>query len=398
MMKKVILLFAICAMAGAGYGQKKPKINQAEKARSEGNLAEAKEIIDAAIEHEKTKDDGKTWYYRGLIYSSLDTTSNPEYQNLADHPLKTAMEAFAKADEIDPDGNKYYISDANGLPMLKEQQLNTLWGYYLNKGVEAYQSENTDDAIKYFTKTQVIQPKDTTGYIYAGLAAQSGKQYDIAAKNYYVLIDDLDYAKEDIYNALIYIEGTVNKDDDKALALIRKAKEKFPNNLDFAKSEINALIRMKKVDEAKAELENAIAKEPDNPTLYFTLGVMYEELENMEKAQEAYQKAVDVDPTFYNAVFNLAVLNYNLAVELIKEKNNLGISSAEQKKAQAMSKQIEEKLRNALPYWKKANELQPNDRTTLETLQYIYSQLKMNEEVMKISEQLDALEGGEGDN
>ncbi len=390
-MKKVILLVAICFVAGAGYSQKKPKINNAEKARSEGNLAEAKEIVDAAIEHEKTKDDGKTWYYRGLVYASLDTTQNPDYQNLANNPLKIAMEAFAKADEIDPDGNKYYINNANGLPILKDQQINTLWGHYLNKGVEAYQNSNTDDAVKYFTKTQVLQPEDTTGYIYAGLAAQSGQDYATAAKNYYVLINDLDYHSKDIYNSLIYIEGTVNKDDDKALAMIRKAKNQFPDNLDFAKSEINALIRMEKIDEAQAGLEKAIENEPDNTDLYFTLGVMHEELENLDKAAEAYRKALEIDPSYYNAVFNLAVLNYNVAVELIKEKNNLGISSAEQKKAKEIQKKIDTKLKLAVPHWEKANELQPNDRTTLETLQYIYNQLKMNEKLVKISKQLEEM-------
>ena len=49
----------IVLVAGYSYGQKKPKINQAEKARSEGNLGEAKEIIDAAVEYEKLKDDIK---------------------------------------------------------------------------------------------------------------------------------------------------------------------------------------------------------------------------------------------------------------------------------------------------------------------------------------------------
>ena len=47
-----LLLAAICI---AGYSQKKPKINQALSAMEDGELAEAKAIIDAAIEHEKRK-------------------------------------------------------------------------------------------------------------------------------------------------------------------------------------------------------------------------------------------------------------------------------------------------------------------------------------------------------
>lgn len=394
-MKRFILLLAACAIAGFSFGQKKPKINQAEKARSEGNLGEAKEIIDAAIEHEKTKDDGKTWYYRGLVYASLDTTTNPQYKNLANDPLKIAMEAFAKAEELNKGNNDYYISDANGLPILKSQQIETLWGHYLNKGVEGYQAQNTEDAIKYFTKTQVVKPADTTGYIYAGLAAQSGKDYKTAAKNFYKLINDLNYHSEDVYNYLIYIEGTINEDNEKALELIRKAKKQFPDNVDFAKSEINALIQMDKVDEARTELEAAIAKEPDNSNLYFTLGVMQEELGNKEKAKEAYAKAVELDPKNFNATFNLAVINYNEAVELIKVKNNLGITSADLKKAKEMQSTINDRLKAAMPYWEKVLDIEPNNRVALESLQYTYSQLKMNEKALEVTEKLEAL-GEEG--
>ena len=95
------------------------------------------------------------------------------------------------------------------------------------------------------------------------------------------------------------------------------------------------------------------------------------------------------DPQSYNAVYNLAVLYYNEAVELIKEKNNLGISAADLKKAEEMQAGIDKRLEDALPYWEKANALQPGDRTTLETLQYIYVQTKQMEKAQGIKSQLD---------
>ena len=383
---------AICLVAGFSYGQKKPKINKAEKARSEGNLAEAKSIVDAAIEHEKTKDDGKTWYYRGLVYASLDTTSNPDYQNLVDNPLEIAMKSFAKADEIDPEGSNYYLTGPNGLPVLKDQQILQLSGHYINKGIQHYQDSDYDKAVQAFEKTQMIMPEDTTGYINAALAARAAKDYDVVAENYYKLIEDLDYKSVDAFNFLIYYESSIQEDDEKALAVIRSAKKAFPNNLDFAKSEIAALKKMGKADEAMKGLNDAIENEPDNPDLYFTLGILHEELGNLDKARDAYENAVKIDPSYYDGVYNLAVIDYNKAVNLIREKNNLGISSADQKKAKEMQVQIENRLKTALPNWEKANELKPGDRTTLETLQYIYSQLGMNAKVMEIAEQL---EGGD---
>ena len=74
------------------FGQKpvKPNINKAIGFWEEGKIAEAKEMIDAATTYEKTMNDGKTWYYRGLIYATIDTTSNEATKALAQEPLTVA--------------------------------------------------------------------------------------------------------------------------------------------------------------------------------------------------------------------------------------------------------------------------------------------------------------------
>src|SRR5690606_22562020 len=127
-MKRVLfVMLMLVAVSASAQKQKKPNINKALRAYQEGNLSEAKDIIDAATTYEKTKDDGKTWYYRGLIYAALDTTSNPEYQSLADEPFKTAMESFAKADQMGKAGSDYFISDPNNIiPITKTQQMGNL--------------------------------------------------------------------------------------------------------------------------------------------------------------------------------------------------------------------------------------------------------------------------------
>ncbi len=91
---------------------KSQKFLRQSTAREKGDLALAKEIIDQATTYEKTKDDGKTWYYRGLIYATLDTTSNPQYATLSENALTIAMESFKKSDEL-ADGKEYYITGAN---------------------------------------------------------------------------------------------------------------------------------------------------------------------------------------------------------------------------------------------------------------------------------------------
>lgn len=393
-MKRLIVLMLAIGVAGYSYGQKKPKINQAENERADGNLGEAKNIIDEAIVHEKTKDDSKTWYYRGLIYASLDTTQNAEYKDLANDPLVTAMESFNKADEMEGGNGKFFITGADGFPVFKAQQIDNLWGYYLNKGVEHYNAEENEKAYKYFQKMTLVYPDDTTGYYYGASMAQSIEDYDGALKNFYKLIDDLDMHSKDIYNSIIYIEGNIKDNQENVIKVSRRAKEKFPNDTEFAKSEISALIKLERLDEARAELEKAIENDPSNPALTFTLGVMYEEVNQPEKAKEAYMRSIEADPSYFNSRFNLAVISYNQAVELVKKRNNLGISAADQKKAKAMQADIDVKLKESLPHWEKVLELQPNDRTALETLQYLYTQMKMYDKAESVTEKLEAL-GGE---
>ena len=390
-MKKLILLVTACTIFSVSFAQKKPKIEAAEKARAANNLAEAKGIIDAAIVHEKTKGVGKTWYYRGLLYASIDTSSNPEYQKLADNALATAMESFKKADELKKGNSEYYITPPGAvIPELKSTQIGNLWGGYLNKGVENFENNNYEEAVKYFTKCQIIKPMDTTGYFYAGLAAQNSEDFKTAEKNFSKLVNDLDNHQLQSYRSLIYISGTVNKDQEKALEYVRKAKERFPNDVTFQREEINILIQMDKIEEAKAGLEKTIKAEP-KPELYFTLGAMHDELKENDKAKDAYKKAIEMDGEHFGAHFNLAALYYNEAVVLIKEKNNLGITTNDRKKAKELDLKVKDKLKESLPYWEKVIEIEGKEKDALETLKYIYTQLGNNDKASEMQNRLDQL-------
>jgi len=392
-MKKTILLLLVAVLAAGtvfAQKQKKPNINKALKMMQEGDLPNAQIEIDRASVDEKLKANGKTWYYRGLIYASMDTSTSTS----VDNALQTAMESFRKADDLGKEGTEYYISDANGLPILKSQQIQTLWGVYLNQGVEAFQNKDNEAAVIAFEKSSIVTPSDTTGYLYAGLASQNSKQYDNALKNFKKYLE-VGGDSEDVYGSMIYIVGTEKNDSEGALELVQKAKEAFPTNTLFSKQEIDILIKLDKVDEAIAGLEKAIAAEPSNPQLYFSLGVMYDNLKNKEKALEAYEGAVKADPEYYNAHFNLAVLRYNDAVEMIKERNNLGISTADLRKSVQMDGQIDEKLKEVLPNWEKVHELEPKDATPMETLKYIYVQLKMYDKAEAMQTKLDEMGTGE---
>ncbi len=387
-MKRISILMMAMAVCFVGYGQKKPKINSANKARENGDIAMAKSIIDDAIVYEKTKEDGKTWYYRGLIYATIDTTSNMEIASLSDNAMEEAVKAFLKADEIDPDGKNYYTTSEIGLPILKGQQVDGYYSYYYNEAVVQFQNKNFEQAVRAFENAYYIIPEDTNAYINAAYAAHNGELYDLAKKNYRASIDAGATSKDLFYNYFSILSTTGDKEG--ALELINEALVSFPTDDALSKNKINLLIELDRIDEAKADLLLAIEEEPENPNLYFTLAVLYEETEEPEKSIQAYKDALKVDPNHYESNFNYGVVLINQANDVIKESNSLGISKADLKKADALEPVINEKLKAALPQWEKVYEVRSTDNTAIETLAYIYTQLKMYDKAEKMRGLLDA--------
>jgi tetratricopeptide (TPR) repeat protein len=367
------------------YAQKtpKPNLNKALNSWKEGKLDEAKENIDLATTYEKTKDDAKTWYYRGLIYASIDTTSNEAHKALATDAYKTAVESFKKADELNKGDKELFITDASGLPILKSQQIQAWQGGYLNTGAAQYQEEDLEGALKNFEKAQQIAPNDTTAYFYAGFVSNSLEQYDKALENF-KKYNELGGKSSDGYSIMININSGPKENKEEALKLVREAKTKFPANQDFPKVEIGLLIDLKRIDEAKSGLESAIKKEPNNKILHFYLGYANANLNNVEEAKKNYEEALRLDPQYFEAQLYLAKLMIAEASSIKKEMANLGISAADKKKKFDLDKVLVEKLKLALPYWEKAEKMKPDDQEVLDTLSSIYIDLDMQEQVKRI--------------
>ncbi len=384
-MKRFTLLLLMFATVSV-YAQKpvKPNLNKALNSWKEGKLEEAKANIDAATTFEKTMGDAKTWYYRGLIYATIDTTSNEAHKALATDAYKTAIEAFKKADELNA-GKKeeLFIQDATGVPMLKSQQMTNWAGGYLNKGASQYQEEDLEGALKNFEKVQEIIPKDTTSYFYAGFVANGLENYDKAIENF-KKYNELGGKSSDGYSIMSNIYSGPKENKEEALKVVREAKAKFPANQDFPKVEIGLLIDLKRIDEAKSGLENAIKKEPGNKILHFYLGYANASLTKIDEAKKNYEDALKIDAQYFEASLYLAKLMYGEAAAIKKEMSNLGISAADKKKKFDLDKVLVEKLKVALPYWERAEKIKADDQEVLDTLYAMYTDLDMQDQMKRI--------------
>jgi len=432
--KKILILSLVAVISFSGYAQKKPKANKALNYLKKGELAMAKDEIDRAVKDEKQGADAKTWYYRGLIYCALDTTSNAEIQALSDNAVVVAAESFEKADELNT-GKELYISDESGFPILKSQQIDYFWGQFLNEGAGYYNEQEYESALEYFEKSIALKPNDTTAYLYAGTVAAMADMRG-EALTYFYKTKELGMKDREVYGSIINLERSYNKDTAAALAVVREAIDTFEDNDSFKKEEINILIMTNQVDDAKQKIQENIDSDPDNETLYYSLGFLLdqtgtnagkkadalngqlvsarqngddEKIATLEKqiaeleaeeasskaaAVEAYKKALEIKPDYFEANFNTGVYYYNEAIAKQNEINNLGISKEDQAKRKELQPLVPQYFKNARPYFEAAIATNPDDVSILETLELIYMQIGEDEKAKEITSRLEALGAG----
>lgn len=380
-MKRILIIALLLPTLVFGQKPIKPNLNKTLNLWKQGKLDEAKEMIDVATTYEKTMDDGKTWYYRGLIYATLDTTSNEAFKSLATDPLKTAVESFAKADQLQTKaGSDYFLPpDATTtLPITKTQQCQQLADFYLNEGITFIQQDEPDygasitsleKSIAVFEGNVKPYNNDTLTYFVLSLSAMNAEQYEkaiAAADKYY----EKGGKTKDAYLIQYQIYTGPMEDKEKALAVVRNARKLFPTNADFPRMEIGLLIDMNKVDEAKAGLEKAVKESPDDKVLHFYLAYTNAQLKNNAEAEKHYREALRIDPSYFEAQYYLSQL-YLIEVDaLTKQINNLGISAADDKKKRELFQARVKACEKAIPYLEKTESMKaPNTETQIEVLE-----------------------------
>jgi hypothetical protein len=408
-MKRILfLLLMLGSVAAFAQKQAKPNINKALTAWKEGKLNEAKETIDAATTYEKTMNDGKTWYYRGLIYSTIDTTST-DAKSLDPNALDVAIQSFKKAKELGKAGSDYFITDASGLPQMQANQLELLANYYLDKGLRAFQDDADNakslqllDKSKQVFESGILTPyrNDTLAYYVEALVAQQSDSLDLAIESANKYLEKGGKSK-DMYTILyqIYYNGP-KEDKNKALEVVRSARKLYPGNADYPKMEIGLLIDMGKITEAKTGLEQAVKDEPNNKTLHFYLGYANTQMAAIEMkkidslggikgadaskieaakanvskyndaARASFQNALKNDPAYWEAQFYLANTYLVDVDKTSKDLQNVPNTAAFSKKRSELVQKRVKESEIAIPYLEKAEKMQAPDKDSqIEVLQ-----------------------------
>jgi len=374
-MKRIILSILISLFIFMGISAQKRNVRSAENLIEDGKLKEAKEQLDDALEHKRSKDWEKTYIVYGKLAQAAGLSDNEEFNNIFEKPFKVAYEYYNKAIEIDEKAKTQV-----------NMQLPILSNAVINKGIRGFQDKDYDAALDAFEFSLEIGENeifgggaDTSIMYNAGLAAYNSEKFDKAVK-YFDDCKELGYGGSDLY-LLLKNSYLMKNDSAGAVKTLQEAFEAFPENESVLIHLVNYYLTSNKNEQALEYLAYAKENDPDNATFYHAEGVLYDKSGQPEKALEAYLKAVELNPDYFDTQYNIGALLFNKGVEMNQEANEIKDNEEYKKAMEKANKQFEK----ALPYLEKAHELNENDVSTMETLKILYYRLKKMDkhEVMK---------------
>ncbi len=336
------------------------------------NLTAAKEAIDAAVVHDKTKDDPEAWTYYALVYSNLASLDKS-----AEDATK-AQDAIKKATELDKDKKH-----AENIAVAGQ----TLGQYKFNQGVAAWDKQDFKTAYSDFSDALVYLPGDTTLTFYSGLAAVQNKEYDKAIEKELVPVKKYSSHKTIMVDLpKLYLQ---KGDTTSAIAAAAEAVAAYPNDNDAVVQNIE--LNLITGNEAKivSDIESQVAKDPQNKSLHYYLGLAYGASGDAEKALASYQKAIEIDPNYLEANTNAAVVIMNGGRdELMKLNEDKSVPAAEyNKKVEA----IKGKIARAVPYLEKAVELDAKNVDALRNLKNYYDFMNDEAKSAELQAKIEAL-------
>lgn len=381
-MKKLLTIGALSVLTIAPIFAQKGKVNSAEFNLTSGEVAKAKENIDAAFSSEEMKVWPKAWLVKGDVYKTIYDLKDvyKDIYNTTPNLLGTAKDAYLKAFEVETNAKR------KGDVTSRLLSLNV---NFYNEGLDMYKANNFEGAYEMFAnKIEVSEflnnnnldsKIDTMGYFVLALSAYNSKKLEEAYKaatklnalkdkqeDYYSVILDIFKAKEDQENF------------DKTLAEGRKA---YPNNVNLMYAEINQYLERNELDLLEDKLKKLIELEPNNHNLYLVMGTVYDRKGDRAAAHQMYDKALAVKPDYFDAYLNKAGL-YNAEANQIIEQMN---EESNDVKYDKLKTQRDEIFKNKMiPLLVKANQLDPKNENVIKVLKEIYARLDMLEEMQKL--------------
>lgn len=374
MNKYFISIFAVLFMwlTFSAYQCASTEITSARLYIQQKNYEKAEEVLKKEVTKNPQSEEG--WYLTGFV--------KHEKQD-----YKGMLEAFNQALKI----NKTHEREIN-------QLLKASWAENFNDGVNyfnaANRSANQDSAkilrqkaINAFETAIMMQPDSNDTYRNLVLVYLSAGDLDgaiepserwvnkVKSLESYQFITELYYTKaEQQWNK--YQTSKNPADSVKAVELYQITEKyateglaKYPNDGTLNSFLFNTYISLGKKDLALSKAKAAVEANPNDKFANYNAGTMLLEAKEYEQAVKYFKKALEIDPKYENAIYNIAACYINWGIQ-VREK---------EEEANKTDKSYLQYFENAKTYLEQLVELSPNDYKTWERLGQVYAVLGMKE-------------------
>lgn len=416
-MKKQILIVGLLMVSAITFGQKK-EIKTAQKAVNSDDFSVAISTLKGAeglISNADSSVKEQFYLVKGQAYLG-DAGNDFDKMN-------SAADAFEKVLALNKNG-KYAEEAKTGL----QEITNTL----LNSAQKDQQSENYLEGSKKIYRGYTLSKNDTIYLYYAASLAKDGLDYDNAIKYYEELIDlgftgvkeefyatkkgtkeESRFSTEDERNDALktgdYViprtkfskskKGSILKnmtfiylnkgENEKAASLMKAARKESPDDLNLMHVEAEMYYKSGDMVSYKKIINEIIKKDPNNPDLYYNLGVASAKNGEKEEALGYYTKAIELNPDYSEALINKAQIILDGEGAIVDEMNALGTSNADYDRYDLLKEKKNDIYRDALPYLESALRLRPENTDIARTLKNIYDLLGMDDKSKEMKTLID---------
>ncbi len=329
--------FALCVAAVGSMSAQKAVLDQASKlAGNVDQLANARALIQQAIENPETAQDARTYYTAGKI--EFDAFDKAEVKK-AINPQDPSAQPEVMGEEL-LKGYQYFLKalpldsmpDAKGKvkPKYSKDIINKIAGHannffgvgadyfnakkYYPEAYEAFMIYGDLPSSGMLGKTAALIPAEqvATSYFNAALAAYQGNAVEESA-NAFRKAREAGYDKDEAYiyeiacwqNIAQKDEARANESQQRIMEIAQAGYDKFGMEQPiFFNNIINSLVLDGKVPEALAKLDAAISANPDNAGLYGLRGYVYDRAEDDVKSEADYRKAASLPTVDFETLKN----------------------------------------------------------------------------------------------
>ena len=404
-MKKIaLILLAFVVMCYSASAQSL-NVTSAREAQNRGYLDKAKKLIDPACEHEQTKNDAKTWYYAGLIYSLIGgETEKPKskYKNLDADWLEKCKNAALRCKELDTE--KEYAEGNNTI-------LSYVGNEYYKKAINAFQAQNWDESMAMCEESVRIfnecgkKEYAAEAYLLAGKAAMNAHNNEAILKYFKPLVRTR--TKENLVYSTLFRMYKQSGDTNEALKVAQNYVKFCPSDFNANMMMAEAYLLKGNINEGNAEIQKALEKTVDKPQIHAQLqaaaGAAYENVKDFANAENQYKASLTTLPNQFLANYGLGKMLYNRAVDKLDEANNVPPTD-ESGLYDNLLNESKDFFRQSIPYFTNAiafidamdadgqAQNRSNLHQCLHALNTVYARLEMYDDLKPIKARIEALE------